>query len=68
MAVKGAKPEPPTDEDGHGTHTASTAGGAFVQNADALGQPKAQQLGWHLMLTWQYTKSALENPVQRVIS
>lgn len=45
MAVKGARPEPPTDEDGHGTHTASTAGGAFVQKADALGQAKGTAVG-----------------------
>ncbi|XP_024173349.1 subtilisin-like protease 4 [Rosa chinensis] len=45
MALKGAKAEPPTDEDGHGTHTASTAGGAFVQNADALGNAKGTAVG-----------------------
>ncbi|KAL6182085.1 hypothetical protein ACLB2K_043508 [Fragaria x ananassa] len=45
MALKGAKAEPPIDEDGHGTHTASTAGGAFVQNADVLGNAKGTAVG-----------------------
>ncbi|GJY30419.1 subtilisin-like protease SBT1.2 [Tanacetum coccineum] len=31
------KVETPLDEDGHGSHTASTAAGRFVKNAEALG-------------------------------
>lgn len=48
MAMKGvsaAAPPPPFDEDGHGTHTASTATGRFVQNVDVLGNAKGIAVG-----------------------
>ncbi|OWM71945.1 subtilisin-like protease SBT1.2 [Punica granatum] len=47
MALNGkdAAAEPPLDEDGHGTHTASTAAGGFVMQAEALGQAKGTAVG-----------------------
>ncbi|TQE10113.1 hypothetical protein C1H46_004283 [Malus baccata] len=44
-ALKGEKPEEPIDIDRHGTHKASIASGAFVQNADVLGHAKCMAIG-----------------------
>ncbi|KAI5417345.1 hypothetical protein KIW84_042088, partial [Lathyrus oleraceus] len=45
MSRKGQKGEAPIDEDGHGTHTASTAAGAFVDDAEVLGNAKGTAAG-----------------------
>lgn len=45
QAIKGVKADPPLDDDGHGTHTSSTAAGAFVKSANALGQAKGTASG-----------------------
>ncbi|XP_027336548.1 subtilisin-like protease SBT1.2 [Abrus precatorius] len=45
MAMKGEKAEAPIDEDGHGTHTASTVAGAFVDYAEVLGNAKGTAAG-----------------------
>nr|KAJ0202487.1 hypothetical protein LSAT_V11C600334580 [Lactuca sativa] len=39
------KVETPIDEDGHGTHTASTAAGGFVKDAEALGGAAGTAVG-----------------------
>ncbi|XAR70376.1 Cucumisin [Bertholletia excelsa] len=44
-AGKSEVEEPPVDEEGHGTHTASTAAGAAVKNAGALGNAIGTAVG-----------------------
>ncbi|KAK6137589.1 hypothetical protein DH2020_028669 [Rehmannia glutinosa] len=38
-------PGPPVDDEGHGTHTASTAGGNFVQDANVFGMASGTAVG-----------------------
>ncbi|KAJ4848286.1 hypothetical protein Tsubulata_017956, partial [Turnera subulata] len=44
-ARNGAAAEPPIDVDGHGTHTASTAAGSIVNNAETLGNARGTAVG-----------------------
>ncbi|KAE8717209.1 subtilisin-like protease SDD1-like [Hibiscus syriacus] len=43
--TRGNGVEPPIDEDGHGTHTAGTAAGHFVNYAEVLGNAKGKAVG-----------------------
>ncbi|KAI9076649.1 hypothetical protein K1719_041098 [Acacia pycnantha] len=43
--ARGQKIDSPFDDDGHGTHTASTAAGALVDNAQVLGNAKGTASG-----------------------
>ncbi|KAF1872421.1 hypothetical protein Lal_00016719 [Lupinus albus] len=45
IAGKAMTEESPIDDDGHGTHTASTAGGAFVNHSEVLGNAKGTAAG-----------------------
>ncbi|OMO81023.1 hypothetical protein COLO4_23810 [Corchorus olitorius] len=43
--TNGTGVQPPIDDDGHGTHTASTAAGRFVNYADVLGNAEGTAVG-----------------------
>ncbi|URD79420.1 subtilisin-like protease [Musa troglodytarum] len=44
-AVRGRPTDTPIDDEGHGTHTASTAAGAFVKHADVNGNARGVAAG-----------------------
>ena len=48
----------PLDEVGHGTHTASTAIGAFVKGAAVRENANGTAVGIAPMLSWQFTMCA----------